>query len=208
MLFCYLSKPCQQAHQLTRLALYLVTTQLFTIIPYACAFASLFAAVRTSDRLGARAYPTLLLTAVAIVGFVIMLATPNAVAGIVGACLICAAAYPAIVICSAWIPSSHAGYTKRASAVWIAQILIQSFSIMATQIYTNAPRFFAGHGTLLGLMLLTFASILTLRFLMQRSNRQKDKLAAEWDERGERNPDEDKSLEELCDKHPDYRYVY
>ena len=183
-------------------------TQLYSIIPYACAFVSLLFTAFTADRYRKRALPLLILTSVAIIGFVIMLATPNAVAGIVGACLISAAVYPGIVIGAAWIPSSNAGYTKRATASWMAQIVIQTFSIMCTQIYKKPPRYFSGHGTLLGLFVLTFFLILSTWGLMKHSNKKKDEAAKRWDEQGETNPEEAKTLEELCDGHPNYRYIW
>ncbi|SPO07047.1 uncharacterized protein DNG_09741 [Cephalotrichum gorgonifer] len=185
-----------------------LTTQLYTIIPYSCAFISLLVTSYTSDRLRKRAIPLLGLTCLAIIGFVIMLATPNAVAGIVGACVISTAVYPAIVLYAAWIPSSNAGYTKRATATWISQICIQVFSIMATQIYDKPPRFFSGHGTLLGLFVLTFVLILSTVWLMKRANGKKEDNRVERESEGNADPDEGKTLEDLCDAHPQYRYVW
>lgn len=186
----------------------IVTTQLYTIIPYSCAFVSLLVVAITADRFQKRALPLLVLTTVAMVGFVIMLSTPNAVAGIVGACLINAAVYPGLILCAAWIPSSNAGYMKRSTASWMTQVFIQSFSIISTQIYTAPPRFFSGHGTLLGFCVIAWCLILVTWQLMKRSNAKKDAEAARWAERGEKNPDEDKTLEDMCDAHPNYRYVW
>ncbi|CAM1507619.1 Fc.00g072600.m01.CDS01 [Cosmosporella sp. VM-42] len=185
-----------------------LTTQLYTMIPYGCAFISLLVVARVADQLQKRAIPLLVLNAVAIVGFIMLMATTNKVVLLLGACLITTAVYPGIVICSAWIPSSNAGYTKRATATFMAQVFIQCFSIMSTQIYTTPPRFMKGHGVLLGLMVLCFVLIIVVAWMMRRENAKKDIMAAMWRERGQVNPDEVKTLEELCDKHPNYRYVY
>lgn len=150
----------------------------------------------------------LTLVGIAIIGFIILLATTNKVVLVVGATLINAAVYPCIVICAAWVPSSNAGYTKRASAAGLMQIFIQVFSIMSTQIYTAPPRFFGGHGTVFGMLVVCFILIIVVVFLMKRSNRKKDETAARWREMGMVNPDESKTLEDLCDKHPNYRYVW
>lgn len=106
------------------------------------------------------------------------------------------------------MPSSSAGYTKRAMAIWIAQIGVQAYSIMVTQIYDGPPRFFKGHGVQLGLFALAFVDIWLLRFLMKRHNNAKDARAADWAARSEMDPDESKTLEELNDDHPKYRYIY
>lgn len=137
-----------------------------------------------------------------------MLATPNAVAGIIGSCVISIAVYPAIVLFAAWIPSNNAGYTKRATATWICQICIQVFSIMATQIYDKPPRFFSGHGTMLGLFVLTFVLILSTVWLMKRANTRKEERKEAVEAEGRVDPDEAKTLEDLCDAHPSYRYVW
>jgi MFS family permease len=172
------------------------------------AFVTLLVVSRLVDKLGKRAVPLLILVGVAIAGFILLMATTNRVALVFGATLINAAVYPCIVICAAWVPSNNAGYTKRSTAAAIMQTFIQVFSIISTQIYTTPPRFLKGHGVGLGFLGLCFGAILLVVWLMKRSNGGKDAEAARWRERGEPNPDEAKSLEELCDAHPNYRYVW
>jgi hypothetical protein len=137
-----------------------------------------------------------------------MLAQTNPGVGIFASSVVTAAVYPGVAIASGWIPSSNAGYTKRAAATWITQFFCQAFSILASKIYDKPPRFFKGHGVLLGFLVLTCGQIILLTYLMKSHNKKKDELAAQWEDRGETNPDESKSLEELCDDHPSYRYLY
>ncbi|KAL7916837.1 hypothetical protein GGI35DRAFT_434076 [Trichoderma velutinum] len=150
----------------------------------------------------------LIVTGVAIIGFTIILAQTSPAVGIFASNVVTAAVYPGVAIVSGWIPSSNAGYTKRAAATWITQICCQAFSILASRIYNKPPRLFKGHGVLLGFLVITFILLILMAYLMKRHNQKKDALAAEWDARGERNPDESKSLEELCDDHPSYRYLF
>ncbi|QYS92908.1 MFS domain-containing protein [Trichoderma simmonsii] len=185
-----------------------LTTQLYSIIPYGSAFISLIVVSRIVDSFNKRAIPLLILVAIAIAGFILLITTTNRVALVVGATLINVAVYPSIVICAAWIPSNHAGYTKRATAFSVLQVFIQSFSIAGTQIYNTPPRFSKGHGVLLGLLSLCLVTILVVCWIMKKSNNKKDQEAAVWRERGEVNPAESESLETLCDAHPNYRYVY
>ena len=185
-----------------------VTSQLFTIIPYGIAFIFLLVVPRVVDKLQKRALPLMVLVAVAIAGFILLMATTNKIALMVGATLILAAVYPAIVICAAWIPSNNAGYTKRSTAAAMFQISLQVFSIISTEIYTTPPRFLKGHGIMLGLLSVCFGMIFIVTWMMKRSNQEKDKEAARWSEMGQPNPLESKTLEELCDTHPNYRYIY
>ena len=183
-------------------------TQLYTIIPYAVAFISLLVISRLADHFVVRSIPLLAVTGLAIAGFIVLIAQTNPAVGIFASSLVTAGVYPGVVIVSGWIPSSNAGYTKRATAMWVTQIFCQAFSVMTSKIYDKPPRFFKGHGVLLGLMVFTFADIILLTYLMRRHNQKKDAVAAEWEARGETNPNEGKSLEELLDGHPSYRYMY
>jgi len=79
---------------------------------------------------------------------------------------------------------------------------------MVTQIYDGPPRFFKGHGVQVGLFGLAFVDIWIMRWMMKRHNAKKEATAAEWAGRGGNNPDENKTLEDLCDDYPSYRYIY
>jgi hypothetical protein len=118
-----------------------------------------------------------------------------------------AGAYPAVILSSAWVLISHAGYTKRATAWAIAQVFIQCYSIISTQVYTDAPRFFKGHGTLLGLNALGVIAVIITMWIFDRKNKHRDAIAAEFAARGETNPESHRRYEDLCDEHPDFRYT-
>ena len=49
-------------------------------------------------------------------------------------------------------------------------------------------------------------STLLLILICKRSNEQKEQRRATYEEKGETDPDMDKSFEELCDFHPAYKY--
>jgi hypothetical protein len=103
--------------------------------------------------------------------------------------------------------ATHGGYTNRSAAWAVAQVFIQCFSILGTKIFDQPPRFFKGHGTVIGLLVLTAAGIILKWWIMWRANRTKDAVAAEYVAKGRRLPNADKSLEELNDKHPHFRYL-
>jgi hypothetical protein len=89
----------------------------------------------------------------------------------------------------------------------MAQITGQGFSIIGTQVYRKAPRFLAGHGTLLGLFTLAEVAVAANYWWMRRENRKKEALALERARLGANDDDMGKSMEELLDKHPDFRYI-
>lgn len=183
-----------------------VDTQLYSIIPYAFATVTVPTVSILADRRNKRAIPFLICMSTTLIGFVVVLATTNKVALVVGCSLIAAGCYPAIVVCATWALNSHGGYTKKSTAWAVAQVFTQCYSIIATQIYDNPPRYFKGHGILLGLNFLGVIAAVVAYLMMKRENRRRDLLAQDFLARGEHNPDSDKAYEELCDYHPDFRY--
>ncbi|KAL6246868.1 hypothetical protein RBB50_006175 [Rhinocladiella similis] len=181
-------------------------TQLYSIIPYAFATVTVPSVSILADRTNKRAIPFLICMSTSVVGFVVVLATTNKVALVVGCSLIAAGCYPAIVVCATWALNSHGGYTKKSTAWAVVQVFTQCYSIIATQIYDNPPRYFKGHGILLGLNLLGVVAVVVAYIMMKRENKRRDLLAQDFLARGEHNPDSDKAYEELCDYHPDFRY--
>jgi len=68
-----------------------------------------------------------ILSAIATLGYIIIIAQTNPTVGVFVSCLVVGAVYPGVIIVSGWMPSTSAGYTKRATAIWIAQIAVQDF---------------------------------------------------------------------------------
>ena len=139
--------------------------------------------------------------------YILLLTGTNKAVLLVGCCFVAAGAYPAVTCSTYWILINHAGYTKRATAWAVAQIFIQCYSIISTQVYTDPPRFFKGHGTLLGLNALGVVGTLIVMRLMSQENKRRAAVEAEFAARGTVNPESEKDYEELCDYHPSFRYV-
>lgn len=176
------------------------------MIPYCFAVVMLPVAAILSDRMNNRALPLLGCLMTSVIGFVIVMATTNKVALIAGCCFVAAGSYPAIVIGASWLMNNYAGYTKRCTAWAITQIFIQCYSILSTQVYDQPPRFFKGHGILLGLNALGAVSLVITYFMLKKENAKRDRLAEEMRVAGRQIPGREKSFEELCDYHPAFRY--
>lgn len=181
-------------------------TQLYSMIPYAFGLVGLIFFSWLSDHLGQRAWVTILCLCITATGFVILLATTNRVALVAGACFVAGGAYPSLVVGISWTMTFHGGYTKRATSSWAVQIVIQGYSIMASQIYRNPPRYFLGHGIALAVYALGIACAIVSWWICVQANKAKDQRQAEFASRGEVDPDMDEDYERLCDYHPGYRY--
>jgi MFS family permease len=176
------------------------------MIPYA--FATFFTPLAgiLSDRIQQRALVLLLCLATSIIGLVILISTTTPSISMVGCCFVATGSYSGLTIAAAYIVINHAGYTKRASALALAQILAQLSSIMSTQIYTKPPHYYMGHGIILGFNALGFICTVVMYFIMKRANKRRDEAAARCDAEGTVLPGVEKTFEELCDKHPKFRY--
>ena len=205
----FLSQPRQsqpRIKKLTHVVFAPVDTQLYTMIPYAFATVSTPVTCIISDRLNRRAIPLTLCLATSIAGFVILLASSNPTVLIVGCCFVATGAYPGVVLAANLTVVNHAGYTKRSTAWAVAQVFIQCYSIISTQIYVRPPHFYMGHGVLLGLNAVGFVALVIMYAMMKRSNQKRDAIAASYAVEGRAVPDSGKSYEELCDYHPLFRY--
>ncbi|OKL59506.1 hypothetical protein UA08_05034 [Talaromyces atroroseus] len=183
-----------------------VQAQLFTMIPYACAFVTMLAVGYLSDYCRNKAWFVVGSLTCSAIGLIICISTTGKGAGMFGACLLVAGAYPAAILQITWIQVTFCGHTKRAISWGVCQIIGQGLSMSGAQIYTRPPRFFMGHGILLGFIVMGIVSTVTARFLMARANKQRDRELREYEERGEVHPDIGKSFEETCDDHINFRY--
>jgi MFS family permease len=184
-----------------------IRTQLFTIIPYACAFVSMLAVGYLSDHYRSKSWFILGSLTSCATGLVILLSTTGKQVGVFAACLLVAGAYPAAVLQITWIQISFCGNTKRAFSWGLAMVVAQGMSMSGAQIYTTPPRFFKGHGILLGFVVLGMTCTAAARFLMARANKRRDAELAEYEARGQEHLDTAKSFEETCDNHIKFRYA-
>ncbi|KIW35543.1 uncharacterized protein PV07_02233 [Cladophialophora immunda] len=172
-------------------------TQLFSMVPYAFGFAALVGMSFLSDYLNHRAFLIFGCFATSLVGFVILLATTNKVALVAGLCFVLTGTYPGTVLCVVWINTIHGGFTKRATAIWISQIFIQSYAIIATQVYDTPPRYYKGHGITMALCVVAMVAVVVMYFIMKRANAQRDAKARELEANGEIDPRMEQDFEDL-----------
>ena len=184
-----------------------VQTQLFSVIPYACAFVTLLGVCTISDRLNKKGVFLAASLSIACIGYIILLTNVSVHVKVFATCLVTSGLYPSVVLVAAWVAMSTGGFTKRGTTWALAEISGQCFSIMGTHVYTDPPRYVKGHSVVLAFMFLALLSTVSLLFWMNHLNRKKDRIESEYQERNELHPHASKSLEEEYDYHISFRYI-
>ncbi|OAL28541.1 hypothetical protein AYO22_02735 [Fonsecaea multimorphosa] len=184
-----------------------VQTQLFSIIPYACAFVTLIVVNIVSDRLNLKGVVLMGLLCIGVVGYIILIAVHNVKVKIFATCLITMSTFPGVTLMGAWININTGGFTKRATTWGTAEIVGQCFAILGSHIYTDPPQYIKGHSIVLAFEVLALACVVFCWFWMRWLNNKKDKEALEHAEAGTTDPNLHKTLEEIQDYHPSFRYI-
>ncbi|KAF3908925.1 hypothetical protein AA313_de0209828 [Arthrobotrys entomopaga] len=181
--------------------------QLFSVIPYACAFVCLPTCAYISDRINMKGPFIISGLLFACLGYIILLTEAPMGAKMAATCFIASGLYTAIVLTVTWLGINTGGFTKRGFTWGLAEVFAQVFSIMATRLYKYPPRYIQGHSIVLSFLAFATVNGVALWVWMAYSNRKKDRILDEYAGRGEVHPDADKSLEERGDHHIYFRYT-
>ncbi|KAF2166174.1 hypothetical protein M409DRAFT_55044 [Zasmidium cellare ATCC 36951] len=185
-----------------------VNAQLFSVIPYAFAFAAMLTISYISDKLNLKGPFMVCGFAMSATGYIVLLTDHTALAGMVAACLIISGTYTSIVLGVAWLGINNAGFTKRASTWALAEVFAQAFAIMGIQLYgKGSPRFITGHSTVLAFQVLAIIVAVAMMIAFRHLNRKRDRILEEYAARGEAHPHLERTLEEECDFHVNFRYT-
>lgn len=181
--------------------------QLYSVIPYACAFVTVLSFCYFSDRINLKGPFILFGFTLSAIGYIMLLTVKETKAKVAATCFIAAGMYPAVVLMVAWLVINTGGYTKRASAWAFSEVVSQCLSIMGSNIYVNGPRYIKGHSVVLGFIALSMITVVVLMFVYRRLNKRRDEILAEYTARDEEHPHTNKSLEDLQDFHINFRYT-
>jgi hypothetical protein len=144
---------------------------------------------------------------ICIVGYIILMVATNDKIKMFGTCFLTMGAFPSLTIVGAWTGINIGGFTKRAMTWAVTQVVGQCFSIMASHIYTDPPRYLKGHAICLAFQTVALVSTIALWFWMRYLNKKKDEEAEHHRAYGTTDPKLSLSLEEAYDYHPSFRYV-
>lgn len=184
-----------------------VDAQLFSVIPYACAFVALLVLCYASDRLNIKGPFIFFGFAMSAIGYIMLLTVKPTSVKIVATCFIAGGMYPSTVLMVAWLAINTGGFTKRASVWALAEVFSQCFSIMGANIYVNGPKYVKGHSVVLALLVLAMIVVVVLMVTFQYLNKARDRVLAEYAARDEVHPHANRSLEQEHDFHINFRYT-
>lgn len=155
-----------------------IRTQLFSVPPWACAFAFAMCIAFASDFAKHRFLFTLLPISVAVSGFAILLAVHNNnQVQYAGMFLVAMGAYSAMPVIVCWFNMNLGGHHRRAvGSAW--QVGFGNIGgIIATYAFidTDAPRYTKGYAICLAFLCLSGFSCCVYAFAVTRENRKRDK---------------------------------
>ncbi|KAH3904717.1 hypothetical protein HBI56_215410 [Parastagonospora nodorum] len=185
-------------------------SQLLTIPPYAVAtLFTIFWAI-LSERYKQRGLFIVTTSAVAIIGYIILLANtdPKARPGLsyAGTFFAAIGIYPSVALVLCWPAINVSGQTKRATANAMQISIGNLGAVLGTQLYRpkTSPRYVLGHSFALGYLCMNIVVVTALMLTLKKENRQKEQYLIEHPETAGFH-DSDEDLRQ-GDRHP--RWVF
>lgn len=151
--------------------------QLLTIPPYAVAFVLSIVVAVLSERTHLRAPFIMGSSALACIGYILLLAQSRAGISYLGTFFAAAGIYPAVAIILSWPANNVSGQTKRCIANAMQISIGNLGAVLGTQLYRteSSPRYFLGHGFALGYLVANIAVVGVLWVVLKRENAAKER---------------------------------
>ncbi|KAF2457083.1 major facilitator superfamily domain-containing protein [Lineolata rhizophorae] len=182
-----------------------VRSQLMTVIIYACALVGIIVASYISDKLGKRGIIICINSALAAVGYCLLLALDAPTGRFIATCLCAATIYPNIVIILVWTAINNPGYTYRASAAAIINMISQCIAISGNQAYSDPPLYRKGNASALALMVFTSCVSGVLMWHYKRENVKKRR---DFDSEEANRLRALYTVDDISHRHPDVFFQY
>ncbi|EPS94394.1 hypothetical protein FOMPIDRAFT_1033374 [Fomitopsis schrenkii] len=181
------------------------TAQLLTVPPYFVATVFTFLVAYGSYYINRRA-PFIIGGAVlAIIGYIILIASSTTGVQYFATFLCAGGIYPATAITLSWPANNVSGQLKRAVACALQISVGNGFgAIVGTQLYRYGPRFYLGHGFAIGYLVLVSAAATLNWFILAKRNKEKDRLIQSGEFDSEKDDDQTRLL--LGDEHPLWKF--
>lgn len=150
-----------------------VKSQLMTVIVYSCAFVWIIVSARVADKLDWRGLVICINACIAVGAYAMLIGLTSNVGRFVATCLAAASTYPNVVLVLSWTAINNPGYTYRASAAAIVNIVSQCLAISGNQAYADPPLYRTGNSAALSLMALSCVCSIVLMLHLKRENKKK-----------------------------------
>ncbi|KAG0244074.1 hypothetical protein BGW41_000502 [Actinomortierella wolfii] len=181
-----------------------IVTQAMTVPAYATACVCTIIVAFSSDRYRERGLHYAIPTLIGCLGYVLLIVTRHSstAARYISLTVTAIGIFSSVPAMLSWFTSNIGGHTKRG----VATALIISFGnaggIISGQMYRadDAPLYVRGHTIAGTMMFLSAVLTLIFKYLLERENKRRDNLTPEEYAK-------EAAGEELCDNHPDFRYI-
>ncbi|KAJ2972142.1 hypothetical protein NQ176_g7325 [Zarea fungicola] len=182
----------------------IVKNQLLSVPPYVVAAIMTVVVGFWSDRINKRGIFNMACGIIGAVGFVMVMASTRPVVQYIGTFLGALGIYPSISLTIAWVANNVEGVYKRGVVLGLVIGWGNLNGVVSSNVYFAGPRFFAGHGTIIGYLIIAmFGGSLLFHVLLDREN--KKRLAGERDYLIEGKTEAE--IEALGDMRPDFLYT-
>lgn len=116
-------------------------------------------------------------SALACIGYILLLAQDRAGISYLGTFFAAAGIYPAVAIILSWPANNVSGQTKRCIANAMQISIGNLGAVLGTQLYRteSSPRYFLGHGFALGYLVANIAVVGVLWVVLKRENAAKER---------------------------------
>ncbi|CAI7655478.1 unnamed protein product [Penicillium pancosmium] len=152
--------------------------QLLSVPPYAVAFCTTISVAILSERLRLRAPFIMGSSAVACIGYILLISQHRPGVSYLGTIFAAAGIYPAVAIVLSWPANNVSGQTKRCIANAMQISIGNLGAVLGTQLYRTetSPRYFLGHGFALGYLVANIIVVGILWKVLQRENVEKERV--------------------------------
>ncbi|CAO3594270.1 unnamed protein product [Absidia cylindrospora] len=181
-----------------------LAAQAMSAPPYAIACVFTIAIALHADKKRERGYHIAAPAFVGMIGYLLLvvLKDKGAVAMFIAAIITTTGVFAHIPAMLSWFTNNIGGHTKRGVASAFIISIGNVGGAIGGQIYRadDAPYYSRGHEICLGLMAGAWILSLLFKYLLEKENKRRDNLTPEQREI-------EASGEDLCDMHPDFRYI-
>ncbi|QRV94743.1 major facilitator superfamily transporter [Ceratobasidium sp. AG-Ba] len=152
-------------------------SQLLSVPPYVLACTLTVLAGITADRLKTRGRFMIACFSLAIIGFAMLIASRKPAVQYTAVFIAAAGAFPNVAICMAWCGNNIGGAMKRSVAIAMIVAFGNLGGLIASYTYIskNAPRYYSGHGTLIGVLAMGASVSLVVHLYCKRENARRDR---------------------------------
>ncbi|KAI8145523.1 major facilitator superfamily domain-containing protein [Fennellomyces sp. T-0311] len=178
--------------------------QAMTAPPYAIACVVTILVAIDADRRGERAFHIAGPSFLGMIGYILLLACKDQgpVALYISACITVTGVFAHAPAMLSWFTNNIGGHTKRAVGCAIIISWGNAGGAVGGQVYraNDSPQYVRAHSACAALLFVQICVVLAFKFTLKRINHKRDNLT----------PEEYRIAcegEELCDAHPDFRYI-